>query len=364
MTNSMEKLLENFRANVSNINHLLSLGVIDMNEFVDSVIETKNRHLIHDVARNIKNVPVERLVDALVDLFSSNSQKSGNWDYLLNIAIEVENAPFNKIVDILIQKSTVDEEAAIQLPKLLGTQYDQDKLINAIIASKSFYAMSTAQKILNYKNDVIISSLLKSNEQDNMLFRNLFNTIANGDSKYIPELVIHMKEVFPEKYLFILLHPNAIFKMEKSLDEEESKSNSQYLNILYSFLKKALKQLEKNNHRYDYLRIISEHHDYLFSPNHVSLEEWNKIFVSCKNIINKIEVNSAFIQSLDEDKKFEHLMSLCERGIFEPITNNLEEFQSLFQSAFSEVSSQKEEPKVKKLTQQQLAFYKKHVMKH
>lgn len=31
MTNSMEKLLENFRANVSNINHLLSLGVIDMN---------------------------------------------------------------------------------------------------------------------------------------------------------------------------------------------------------------------------------------------------------------------------------------------------------------------------------------------
>lgn len=364
MTNSMEKLLENFRANVSNINHLLSLGVIDMNEFIDSVIETKNRHLIHDVARNIKNVPVERLVDALVDLFSSNSQKSGNWDYLLNIAIEVENAPFNKIVDILIQKSTVDEVAAIQLSELLGTKYDQDKLINAIVASKSFYAMSKAQKILNYKNDVIISSLLKFNERDNMLFRNLFNIIANGDSKYIPELVIHMKEVFPEKYLFILLHPNAIFKMEKSLDEEESKSNSQYLNILYSFLKKALKQLEKNNQRYDYVRIISEHHDYLFSPNHVSLEDWNKIFVSCKNIIKKIEVNSEFIKSLDEDKKFEHLMRLCENGIYEPIIDNLNEFQSLFRSTFSDVSLPKEEPKVKKLTQQQLAFYKKLIIKH
>lgn len=350
MTNSIEKLLENFYGNIPNVNKLLSLGVIDMDEFIDSVIETKNRHLIHDVAQNIKNVPVEKLVDALVDLFSSNDQISGNWDYLLNIAKEVEKAPFNKIVDILIQKSTVDEEAAIQLPKLLDTEYNQDKLINAIIASKSFYAMSIAQKILNYKNDTIINELLESNEQDNMLFRNLFNTIANGDSKYIPKLVIHMKEVFPEEYLFILLHPNVIFKIENSLNEEASKNNSQYLNILYNFLKKALKQLEKNDHRYDYVRITSEHHDYLFSPNHVSLEDWKKIFVSCKNIINKIEVNSAFIQSLDEDKKFEHLMSLCERDIFEPITNNLEQFRSLFQSSSEDTSLQKGDSKTKKLT--------------
>lgn len=350
MTNSMENLLKDFHENIWHINKLISLGVIDRNKFINSVIETKDSSLIHNVAREIKGISVEPLVDALVDLFSSNDQENSRWDYLSVIVEEVKNSPIDKIVDILIQKSTVDEEAAIQLPKLLDTEYNQDKLINAIIASKSFYAMSIAQKILNYKNDTIINELLESNEQDNMLFRNLFNTIANGDSKYIPKLVIHMKEVFPEEYLFILLHPNVIFKIENSLNEEASKNNSQYLNILYNFLKKALKQLEKNDHRYDYVRITSEHHDYLFSPNHVSLEDWKKIFVSCKNIINKIEVNSAFIQSLDEDKKFEHLMSLCERDIFEPITNNLEQFRSLFQSSSEDTSLQKGDSKTKKLT--------------
>ena len=352
MTNSMKKLLESLYSDISTVNYLLSLGVIDMNESIDSVIETKNCHLIYAAAKNIKNAPVEKLVDALVNLLSSDEHKNGRWDYLVEIAKEVESVPFifKKIVDILIQKSKVYEAAANQLPELLCTEYDQDKLISAIIASKNFYAIAKAQKILNYKNDAIVNMLLESNEYESMLFINLFDTIVNGYSKYIPKLVIHMKEVFSEKYLSILLHPNAIFKIKKSLDEEEAKKNSQYLNILYNFLKKELKQLEGNAHRYEHVRNKSEHHNYLFSPNFVSLEDWDKIFVSCKNIINKIEGNRAFIESLNDEKKFNHLMNLCERGSFEPIVNNLEVFRTLFHDSSSAALDGKDTSVIRTLT--------------
>ena len=349
MTNSMENLLKDFHENIWHINKLISLGVIDRNKFINSVIETKDSSLIHNVAREIKGILVEPLVDALVDLFSSNDQENSRWDYLSVIVEEVKNSPIDKIVDILIQKSVVDEKAAIELARLLCTKYDQDKLIDAIIDSKSFYAMLIAQEKLNYKSDTIISKLLEMNEQDNMLFWNLFYNIANCDLKYIPDLVIHMKEVFPQKYLFALLHSNIIFKIEKSLDEELIMNNSKYLNILYNLLKSVLNKLETNPYRCYYVKITSEYRDYLFSPECFSKEELNKILDCCKKILNKIETNSAFIASLDETNRFNHLMNLCRRGDSQTILSNLEHFRSLFQSSLDDTSLQKGDSKTKKL---------------
>lgn len=346
MTNAMEKLLKDFEKKVYEINYLLSLGVINMDVFIDNVIDTKDYDLIYDVTQKVKNVPLEKLVDALITLYFSTN-KSVICDYLVEIAKTNSHAPFNKIVDILIEKSSIDENAAMNLSKLLYSKYNQEKLINAIVASKNFYAIESAQKILDYKNETIICGLLKFNEQDNMLFWNLFNIIVNGDSKYIPKLVIHIGEVFPEEYLFILLYPKAIHKIEESL-EEVSKNNPQYLNILYNTLQKAIDQLEHNSSLYDYLKSISEHHRYLFACYYDSSSDWEKIFSSCKKIINKIEVNSEFIKSLDENKKFEHLMNLCKRGIQEPIIDNLEEFRNLFQMPSNDDLSKQGSPKIRK----------------
>ena len=234
------------------------------------------------------------------------------------------------------------------LPQLLSKDQDQDKIINAIITFKNFSAISEAQRFLNYKNPKIIESLLIFYEQDDILFRVLFDTIAKGPTKYIPSLVVHMYEVFSKEYLLILLHPSSIFKIEKSLDEESAKSNSMYLNVLFNLLNQTDYLMEFSSNQ-EALRRISKHHSDLFSPSCFAKEDWNEILDSCKNIVNKILTNSVFIASLDEEKRFNHLMELCRRRYHRTISNNLEQFRSLFQSSSEDTSLQKGDSKTKKL---------------
>ena len=347
MTNSMKNLLKDCEQSSSAVkaNKLISLNVIDVNAFIDALVENKNPKLFYIAAKDIKNIPIFTLVNALVEMPLSDFDEKYRWKNLSRIALEIKNAPFNEIADIIIEKSYYCPNATYQLLCFLPKYQDRKKIVFAIANNGDYYVIDEALKILNYNDEDLINSLLNCNKESYMLFDSLLKTIANCDIVYIPKIVIRMNEIFPNNYLLALLHPKMLDRIKESLNDEAIKNNSKYLKILFTCLSKEMSIIKEKFDPYEYLGSISSYHHHLFST--IYDVPINNILDVADNIIIQISNNNAFITSLSEKERFEHLMGLCKGGNFSIIKNNLEAFQNLFQeSSTSSIDDSETEPKI------------------
>lgn len=347
MTNSMKNLLKDCEQSSSAVkaNKLISLNVIDVNAFIDALVENKNPKLFYIAAKDIKNIPIFTLVNALVEMPLSDFDEKYRWKNLSRIALEIKNAPFNEIADIIIEKSYYCPNATYQLLCFLPKYQDRKKIVFAIANNGDYYVIDEALEILNYNDEDLINSLLNFKEDSFELFDSLLKTIANCDLVYIPKIVMRMNQIFPNNYLLALLKPKTLDRIKESLGDEAIKNNSNYLKILFTCLSKEIPIIKESPDPYKYLGSISSYHHHLFSTIYDG--PVNNIFNIADDIIMQISNNNTFITSLSEIERFEHLMGLCKDGNFSIIRNNLEVFQNLFQeSSTSSIDDSETKPKI------------------
>ena len=229
------------------------------------------------------------------------------------------------------------------LPSLLLEYSKCKNKIDVIIGTKEPIFIAQVLKGSKYRDEQLMNALIQYAKNTIDCGGELFMALLNSHEKYTSRLVMCMASLFDEVFLRIFLVPECLEKIKVSLMFESN--NSSYLKFLYDFLNMEMENIYYSKYNCTHLKEISYYHDYYFdkSISEKGLALYEKEFLKLvsdngKSIIKIIEKCPGFIASLNEEEKFQFLMTLYQRSDFKEISANREAFSTLFQDKKEEIT--------------------------
>lgn len=333
MTESMDRLLNDLKRskNIETINHLIELGVLDMDTLIKSMMEKDDLDL-YCLASAIKDVPLGKIIKAMIDYpVTDENTKKKKWDYLTEVFETIPNDYNGEILKVFIVDAKEGGYSKTLLPLFLHDYSKYEKSIDVIIDSQDLTLIYYSLRGSKYQDERLMSAFIQYANNTTGCGERLFDAIINADVKYTSVLVMRMASLFDESFLRILLAPKCLEKIEASLELESN--NLTYLKFLNDFLDREITQLENSQKPICYLQKPTEYHrDYFCYQCQMEGPELpSQILENAKSIMKKLAEIPNFIVSLDETDRFQYLVGLYQRKDFETIRDNRELFKELFE---------------------------------
>ena len=345
MTDSMIKLISDLKEGKGEqkIQDLINLGILDMDLLKRCIIEEDDLDLYYRFALNIENSPIDELAEKLLAYPATGENAIKKWDYLEKVFKKSSINLSAKILEAFIVAAQEGGYPKKLLPSLLLEYSKCKNKIDVIIGTKEPIFIAQVLKGSKYRDEQLMNALIQYANNTIDCGGELFMALLNSHEKYTSRLVMCMASLFDEMFLKIFLVPECLEKIKSSLMLESN--NSSYLKFLYDFLNMEMENIYYSKYNCTHLKEISYYHDYYFdkSMSGKGLALYEKEFLklvsaSGKSIIEIIEKCPGFIASLNEEEKFQFLMTLYQRRDFKAISTNREAFSPLFQHEKEEIT--------------------------
>ena len=332
MTDSMTKLIDDLKEGkgINTINSLIELGVLNMDTFIGSVLEKADLDCYYHACA-IKNVPVNQFIKKIIHypVTDENMQKK-KWNYLAEVFETIPNDLNGEILKAFIT-DTPDGEYSQTLLSLLSHGYSKYKKdIDVIIGTEDPILIEYSLAGSHYQDERLMSAFIQYGNSTIKYAVKLSDVIIKADTKYTSTLVMRMASLFDEAFLRILLAPKSLNKIEASLEMESN--NFTYLKFLNDFLDREITQIKNLQDPINYLKKPTKYHNKYFEYlSHINQELLSEILKDANKIMKKLAEVPGFIATLDENDRFQYLVSLYQKNDFETIRNNRELFKELFE---------------------------------